>query len=570
MSIAMVLLEYNLHASIAPLYYKKIIDMIGNNQGELLFNDFIPTFIVLFIIILAQYVSRQYGDVLTTKILASVSRDVNQSTYDELTKKDYTFYANNFLGSLASKFSKFGRAFHTIYDTLIWHVLATGSSLIIMFIILFRENVYLGLCFSAWAILYGVINVHLVKKQSELEEIRSRKETKLSGFVSDVLTNILNIKIFSSSRNERKLFDEVNDEMYQSRLDAWRYSDKVSFITRGIQVSFRYSIVVLGVYFWSRSYVSAGTIVLLLMYSSQVSMQLTHLGYALKRFIEGISDAIEIIEISEQVNQVQDPVKINEQKTAKGTINFNSITFDYPEGEKVFKDFNLCIPHGQSIGIVGSSGSGKTTITKLLLRFFDVSLGSICVDGQDIRTINQDDLRNIITYIPQEAILFHRSIYENIAYARPNASREDVIHATRLAHADEFIENLHNTYDTLVGERGIKLSGGQRQRIAIARAMLRSDASILIMDEATSSLDSLSEEFIQESFDTLTSNRTTIVIAHRLSTVKKMNRIIVLKEGKIVEDGTHDELLEKKGEYLQLWNAQTASHKNDTLVSLSI
>ena len=220
------------------------------------------------------------------------------------------------------------------------------------------------------------------------------------------------------------------------------------------------------------------------------------------------------------------------------------------------QDFNLIIKPGERIGLVGHSGAGKSTITKLLLRFADALEGSIVIDNQDIKNVTQNDLRKVISYVPQEPILFHRSIKENIAYSKPDATKEEIIEVAKKAHAHEFIEKLPQGYDTLVGERGIKLSGGERQRVAIARAMLK-DSPILMLDEATSSLDSISEHYIQDAFNELMKGKTTIVIAHRLSTIQKMDRIIVLDKGKIVEQGTHKELLELNGSYAELWNHQT-------------
>ena len=225
-------------------------------------------------------------------------------------------------------------------------------------------------------------------------------------------------------------------------------------------------------------------------------------------------------------------------------------------GNEVLKGINLEVKPGERVGIVGHSGAGKSTITKLVLRLNDVTSGKIMIDGQDIRNVSQDDLRSAISYVPQESILFHRTIKENINYGKINATMNEIIEVSKKAHAHEFVLNLSKGYDTLVGERGVKLSGGERQRVAIARAMLK-PAPILILDEATSSLDSISESYIQEAFTELMKGKTSIVIAHRLSTVQKMDRIIVLEKGKIVEDGTHKQLLRKKGFYRNLWDHQT-------------
>ena len=272
--------------------------------------------------------------------------------------------------------------------------------------------------------------------------------------------------------------------------------------------------------------------------------------------MQALTEMQEIVDIFELAPDILDPQNPELSKIANGLITFDKMSFGYEGGTGVFKDFNLVIKPGERIGLVGHSGAGKSTITKLLLRFVDVKTGSITVDGQDIRAIKQDDLRGAISYVPQESVLFHRTIRENIAYGKPDATEEEIIDAARKAHAHEFVSQLPQGYDTLVGERGVKLSGGERQRVAIARAMLK-NVPILILDEATSSLDSISEQYIQEAFNELMKGKTTIVIAHRLSTIQKMDRIIVLENGAIAEEGTHQKLLKKKnGIYADLWNHQ--------------
>lgn len=245
-------------------------------------------------------------------------------------------------------------------------------------------------------------------------------------------------------------------------------------------------------------------------------------------------------------------------KTTKGKISFTDVTFahDGGAGEGIFNNLSLTIKPGERIGLVGHSGSGKTTLTRLLLRFSDIDSGSISIDGQNIAEVTQQSLHQSIAYVAQEPLLFHRTLAENIAYGKPDATREQIIQAAKQAHAWEFIQELPEGLETMVGERGIKLSGGQRQRIAIARALLK-DAPILVLDEATSALDSESEKLIQESLDTLMQKRTSIVIAHRLSTIAQLDRIIVLEHGKIAEDGSHQELLARKGIYASLWKHQS-------------
>ena len=264
---------------------------------------------------------------------------------------------------------------------------------------------------------------------------------------------------------------------------------------------------------------------------------------------------VEILDMPYIVDDKTDkPLKVQDS-----VIEFSHISFQHDEQkEALFTDFDLKIPAGRSVGLVGVSGSGKTTLTKLLLRFADVNKGAIYVDGQDIRDVTQQSLRENIAYVPQESALFHRSIYDNIAYGRPGAKKEEVLKAAKLANADEFIKKLPDGYETMVGERGVKLSGGQRQRIAIARAILK-DAPILVLDEATSALDSESEALIQEALGNLMKGRTSIVVAHRLSTIAGLDEIVVLNDGKIVEQGTHAELLARGGEYQKLWSRQSGA-----------
>lgn len=248
---------------------------------------------------------------------------------------------------------------------------------------------------------------------------------------------------------------------------------------------------------------------------------------------------------------------------SEGAIDFEGINFWYTDGgvkTQVFDDFELRIPAGQRIGLVGMSGAGKTTLTKLLLRLADIQEGKILVDGQNVADITQQSLRRSIAYVPQEALLFHRTIAENIAYGRPDATMDEIREAARQANALEFIEKLPQGFDTVTGERGVKLSGGQRQRVAIARAML-ADAPILVLDEATSALDSESEALVQDALRKLMAGRTSIVVAHRLSTVASLDRIVVLSNGKIIEDGPHAELVQQSGEYASLWNRQTGAYE---------
>jgi ATP-binding cassette subfamily B protein len=302
------------------------------------------------------------------------------------------------------------------------------------------------------------------------------------------------------------------------------------------------------------------TVFLILSYTSSIVGQLfTFSNNSLRNYNRAIGDASEMVQTLHIVPEVQDPVRPEKVKITKGAITFQNVDFTHPDSganETLFKNLNIAIKAGEKIGLVGHSGSGKTTLTKLLLRFNDIDAGEILIDGQNIAAITQDNLRRAIAYVPQEPLLFHRTIAENIRYGKPGASIDEIKKAAERAHAEDFIRTLPEGYETFVGERGIKLSGGQRQRIAIARAILK-DAPILALDEATSALDSESEQLIQDALWKLMEGRTAIVIAHRLSTIQKMDRIIVLDHGTITESGSHQELLHKKGTYASLWAHQS-------------
>ncbi|MCK5017778.1 MAG: ATP-binding cassette domain-containing protein, partial [Candidatus Peribacteraceae bacterium] len=353
-----------------------------------------------------------------------------------------------------------------------------------------------------------------------------------------------------------KGFAEITQKEFLAKRKSWHCGNAMHAF-QGISMALLEGI---GMYItlnmWLEGKISGGTVVLIQMFFYMVMYHIWKIGHAMSDVFKALSDAEEMVYIFQSQLGVKSPLNPEKVKIKKGEIKLQNITFRYEKQYPVFKDFSLHIPSGQKVGIVGHSGVGKSTLFKLLLRFTDVTDGSINIDGQDIRNITQDDLRRNISYVPQEAMLFHRSLYENISYAAPDASLDEVIEAAKNAHAHDFIAHLPAQYDTLVGERGVKLSGGERQRVAIARVILK-DAPILLLDEATSSLDSISEKYVQEQLAKLMNGKTTLAIAHRISTIQQMDRIIVLNPEGIVEDGSHDRLLKQNGVYADLWKHQS-------------
>lgn len=483
------------------------------------------------------------------------SKTLNDQSFGLLLRHSKTFFANNFSGALVAKQGRYVSSFPAIFNTIVYNFWGTSIALIGVLIVLFSKNDTIGIIFSVWVVVFTSISFFFAKYKIPFDERKAAANSRTVGQLSDVLTNILSIKVFSAFKRENDAFYEKTDEEERLRWRAGRISNirniVLALLAAALEVVALWAVIVM----WSKGLVDVGFIVLVQVYVLQVSQFSHSIGNSILDLEAYITDAKEMVEVFETPIGIEDPRKPEKVRIKYGHITFEDVDFEYHGGGFLFKKVSLDIPSGQKVGLVGHSGSGKTTITNLLLRFEDVQSGAIKIDGQDIRNITQDDLRKNISYVPQEPALFHRSIKENIAYGKAGAKDSAVIVAAKKAHAHEFINEFKDGYETLVGERGVKLSGGQRQRIAIARVMLK-NAPILVLDEATSSLDSISENLIQEAFAEAMKGKTTLVIAHRLSTIQKMDRIVVLDKGKIVEDGTHAELLEKGGYYHELWQAQ--------------
>jgi ABC-type multidrug transport system fused ATPase/permease subunit len=338
-------------------------------------------------------------------------------------------------------------------------------------------------------------------------------------------------------------------------MHSWNTDEMIWTIQDALIVGINIAVLWGTLVLWQRGLFTVGDFVLVQSYLLGLFNQLTSINRNMRRCYDAIADASEMIEIIKMPHDVVDVPGAAKLAVNDGKIVFDDVGFSYPNGSAALTRFDLTIAGGEKLAFVGPSGAGKTTITKLLLRFYDVTDGAIKIDGQNIAAVTQDSLRNAIAFVPQEPILFHRTLMENIRYGRRDATDDEVFAAAHAAHCDKFIGSLSEGYGTLVGERGVKLSGGERQRVAIARAILK-NAPILVLDEATSSLDSESEALIQDALQTLMQDKTTIVIAHRLSTIMKMDRIVVIEDGGIAAEGSHHELLEQGGLYKKLWSIQ--------------
>ena len=476
--------------------------------------------------------------------------------FEAVINQSMTFHANHFSGSLTSQANKLPGAFIDLKSNFVWDIYPL--ILIILFSIIsagFVSPVFAGILLL-FTIVYITVAVVTYYKTRDVDEKLATAENKQTGQLADSITNVLSVKSYARETFERARFKKATKRTHDATFNVAKVSMWRNFMLNSIVSVTFVAILILVILSHEMFGLSIASVVFLYSISSSLVSEIWRVNHILRVMNRAFGNAKEMVEILDLPYIIDD--KTDKRLDVKaGEIDISHITFKH-ENEKtaLFEDFSLDIPAGESVGLVGVSGSGKTTLTKLILRFDDVTAGGIYIDGHDIRDVTQKSLREAISYVPQESSLFHRSIYENILYGRPEATPEDVYEASRLANADEFVSKLPDGYETLVGERGVKLSGGQRQRIAIARAILK-NAPILVLDEATSALDSESEALIQEALSNLMKERTSIVVAHRLSTIAGLSKIVVLRDGEIVEQGTHRELLAKKGEYAKLWSRQS-------------
>ncbi len=545
--------------------------VLANVLGRLSQHDYQPhqiwasfnTQIILYVGFLAVgLVFWRVVDFFAWRLEGRVQKDINEEVLDHLLEESADFHANNFSGSLVSQTNKLTSGYVRVADTTIYSVFMLLASIVIASLILAFRSPLFALVLVILSVFYIAVAFRISRPVRDLNTTLAKNESRQTGFLADAITNIIAVKSFARGQYERRRFAKVTDETHQSlRVLARAHQWQMNYLG-SLGRLMGLAALVMAIISVMVFNIEIATVFLIFSYTSSIAEQLFGFSNnALRTYNRSVGDAIEMVEKLANRPAVVDIDQPEPARFKKGLVEFKAVEFDHEASSQarskpLFKNFNLRIEPGEKVGLVGHSGGGKTTLTRLILRFMDIDSGQISIDGQDISRVTQDDLRRAIAYVPQEPLLFHRTLAENISYGKANASQAEVVKAAKLAHADDFIKELSDGYETLVGERGIKLSGGQRQRIAIARAMLK-DAPILALDEATSALDSESEKLIQAALWKLMEGRTAIVIAHRLSTIQRMDRILVLEDGKIVEEGSHQELLAKKGIYAELWAHQS-------------
>ncbi len=480
-----------------------------------------------------------------------------QRVFDHLTEQSVAFHSNRFSGALVSQTNKLIGAFEMFWDTIVWALMPIATGILVATAVLAFVMWPYAIFLFTMSVAFIVLVFVATRRMRDLTVAEAHAANRMTGFLADVMTNIAAVKAQGSEPDEKEAASEVAEIRTARDLDVMRSFLKFSAGYASVITIINTGAVAAAVIAADAGVVNIGAIYLAVTYTLTVTSQLWSINEVIRNYNKVIGDAHEMVEILQLPAGVRDrnhtPLRVT-----RGAISMADVTFghDGAYAEPLFEHFDLEVNPGEKIGLVGQSGSGKTTLTRLLLRFSDVQGGRILIDGQDIAEVTQRSLRMQISYVPQEPLLFHRSLRENIAYGLPGATDSQVVDAAARAHALDFIQALPDGFETTVGERGVKLSGGQRQRIAIARAILK-DARILVLDEATSALDSESEVHIQQALAQAMAGRTTLVIAHRLSTIQAMDRILVMDAGRIIEQGSHQELLAAGGVYAALWAHQS-------------
>lgn len=490
-------------------------------------------------------------------LAANVLARVCQDAFRRVQRFSTDWHANNFAGATVRKITRGVWAFDLLGDTLLLGLFPAALIIIVLTAVLSQETPLVAAILFSVTMLYVAVNTALAAHYvAPANRVFNNQDSKLGASLADSVTCNAVVKAFGAERREDALVGDV--------VASWRHKAKVSWgrmiTVMGIQSVMRYlmqaSMLVIAVWAWSRGMASPGEVVLIITSYLVLDSYLREIGMHIRHLQKSVNEIEDLVIFAEQPYCVADRDDAVELEADAGEIELEAVTFTYDnQPEPIYRDFSLHIAAGERIALVGRSGSGKSTFVKLIQRLYDIKGGRILIDGQDIADVSQESLRQAIAIVPQEPVLFHRTLAENIAYANPGATREEIERAATQAHAEEFIHQLNDGYETMVGERGVKLSGGERQRIALARAFL-ADAPLLILDEATSSLDSITEAKIQDAVTHLMEGRTTILIAHRLSTIQGVDRVLVFSEGKVVEQGAPRVLEGANGPYARLYRAQ--------------
>jgi ATP-binding cassette subfamily B protein len=505
--------------------------------------------------------SRASGSLLVVTGPA-LRRRVRKSLYRYLQGHSQRYFMGNFAGSLANRIAEVSMGVNHSLWTVMFDFWPVTVTLAVALVLLVEVQPTLAGVMGAWALGYIVVSYVLAMRCREYAKAFAAARSVVSGKIVDAVTNVMNAKLFARHEHERgHLSHYLEHEVQAARKTFW-FMERMRWFQFIATLSLQVGMIAYAARLWIDREISVGSFAMVASLLLLVINDIRNLSRRFLEFFEYIGNITDGVGVIIRPHEITDRPDARELVVTRGEICFEEVDFSYIGGAQVFRGLTLTIQPGERVGLVGFSGSGKSTFLNLVLRLYDIQKGRILIDGQDVRDVTQDSLRRAISMIAQDPMLFHRSLLENVRYGSLDATDAEVQEAARRAHADEFIASLPDGYDSLVGERGVRLSGGQRQRVAIARAVLK-NAPIFLLDEATSSLDSVTERHIQESIATLMEGRTAIVIAHRLSTIARLDRIVVFHAGDVVEDGTHADLLARGGHYAHMWHMQAGGFLPD-------
>ena len=539
---------------ILPIYAGQFIDALttdapkGSEQWYADYNAAIWALIIFVALNFFSLATRNYSMYVWNHLASRTMRRIVNDSFHKVQRFSTDWHNNTFAGATVRKISRGMWAFDSLGDVFYFGFIPSLLVIVGMTIMLTILWPVMGLFIGLMSAVYIGSSYLLTTRWLAPYNLRSAAaDSKIGADLADSITCNSVVKSFGTEEREDILIDNTMSHWRHTALATWDRGVIVSTLQGILSYSMQAGLLTIGLWLWSTGRATPGDVTLVLTTYLLMYSFLREVGTYIRDFQKAANDMDDVVQFSKSETAIVDAVGAPDMVPEGGEVVFDQITFTYAGQEKpLYENFSLRIAPGEQVALVGKSGSGKSTFVKLVQRLHDIDAGAIRIDKQDISQVTQSSLRKAIALVPQEPVLFHRTLAENIAYARPAATKKEIREAARRARADEFIGNLPLGYETLVGERGVKLSGGERQRVAIARAFL-ADAPILVLDEATSSLDSHTEGLIQEAIEELMLGRTTIVIAHRLSTIQRMQRILVFSEGKIIEQGSHQELLARDG-----------------------
>ena len=533
---------------------KFLVDTLAAGPGN---NGVWLAFAVLVSLIAADNLLWRVGGWIASHAFVSVTGDLRSDLFRHVTGHAPSYFAQRLSGTLTGRITATSNAAFAMENLFVWNVLPPCIATLGAIAFLASVDVAMAGALTAVSAIVMVMLFRLAAKGAPLHHGFAFRAARVEGELADVIGNMPLVRTFGATTREHQRFDHTVGREMSARRRSLQYLERLRLLHAVITIALTVAILAWAILLWQGGHATTGDVVLVCTLGFTVLHATRDLAVALVDVTQHLARLAEAIATLLKPHDLRDPEEAPHLVARCAGVVFEDVSFGYPGGGKVFDRFGLSIGAGQRTGLVGTSGGGKSTVLALLQRFHDVDKGRILIDGQDVAQITQESLRQAISFVPQEISLFHRSILENIRYGRPDATDEEVLAAAEAARCRDFIEALPKGFATVVGDRGTRLSGGQRQRIAIARALLK-DSPIVLLDEATSALDGESEELIRQALDRLMEGRTVIAIAHRLSTLRSFDRVVVLDHGGIVQDGSPDELLKRGGAYRELVDAELA------------